>query len=131
MLAGSILLTVGNLDLLTRRFLFPGQSIAFFRDTPYGNLTVTRQEEQISLFENGILLFSSNDIIAKEESVHFAMVQRQGPKDVLLIGGGISGAPAEVLKYGMARLDYAEKNPWILQIGRELVGEHQLASCRR
>jgi len=127
-LVGFVLLAFGNLDLVTRRYLFPGQSVAFFRDTPYGNLTVTRQEEQISLFENGVLLFSSNDIIAKEESVHFAMVQRQGPKDVLLIGGGISGTPAEVLKYGVTHLDYAEMNPWILQIGREFT--HALRSPR-
>ncbi|HMK38955.1 MAG TPA: hypothetical protein VK569_06415, partial [Bacteroidota bacterium] len=30
-------------DHWTRSFLFPGQEIVYFRDTPYGNLTLTRQ----------------------------------------------------------------------------------------
>jgi spermidine synthase len=117
--AGIYLVGFGNLDLVSRQFLFPGQSIAFFRDTPYGNLTVTRQEGQLSLFENGVLIFSTNDVTANEENVHYAMAQRVAPRQVLLIGGGIAGTTREVLKYGVERLDYAEMNPWIIQIGRD------------
>ncbi len=119
LIAGVALMVWGHLDLATRRFLFPGQTIAFFKDTPYGNLTVTRQEGQVSLFENGVLMFSTDDVTANEENVHYAMAQHEAPRNVLLIGGGIAGTTVEVLKYGVERLDYAEMNPWIVRIGRE------------
>jgi spermidine synthase len=119
LLAGLYALAWGNLDLVSRRFLFPGQTILYFKDTPYGNLTVTGQEGQVSLFENGVLMFSTNDVTANEENVHYAMAQRASSRKVLLIGGGITGTTTEVLKYGVERLDYAEMNPWVLQIGRE------------
>lgn len=107
-----------TLDHLTHLYLFPGQEIVFFKDTPYGNLTVTQHQEQTNFFENNVLAFSTNDATSREENVHYAMVQRSGPKRVLLIGGGISGTIPEVLKYNVEQVDYVEQNPWILDIGR-------------
>jgi spermidine synthase len=106
-------------DTWTRRFLFPGQEIVYFRDTPYGNLTVTRQGGESCFFENSILMCSTNDVTPNEESVHYCMVQRPSPHRVLLIGGGISGTTTEILKYGVERVDYVEINPWIIGIGRK------------
>ena len=106
-------------DEWTRRFLFPGQEIVYFRDTPYGNLTVTRQGGEASFFENSMLMFSTNDVTPNEESVHYCMVQRPSPHRVLLIGGGISGTTTEILKYGVTGVDYVEINPWIIGIGRK------------
>lgn len=114
-LAGMIFL---RLDVLTRRSLFPGQEIVYLRDTPYGNLTVTRQSDQLNFFENSLLMFSTDDVVTNEESVHYALLQRSSPRRVLLIGGGISGAAQEILKYGVERIDYCEMNPWVIEIGR-------------
>jgi spermidine synthase len=107
-----------TLDPLTHAYLFPGQEVVYFRDTPYGNLTITRQREQLNLFENNALAFSTDDPEGREESVHFAMAQRSGRRTVLVIGGGISGILAEILKYDIDHIDYVEQNPWILDIGR-------------
>jgi spermidine synthase len=115
-LAGMIFL---RLDMLTRRSLFPGQDIVYLRDTPYGNLTVTRQGGQLNFFENSLLMFSTDDVIANEESVHYAMLQRSLPRRVLLIGGGISGTAQEILKYDVERIDYLEMNPRVIEIGRK------------
>jgi spermidine synthase len=106
------------LDSVTRRALFAGQEVLYYKDTPYGNLTVTRQREQLNVFENMVLMFSTGDVAANEENVHYAMAQRPSPRTVLLIGGGISGTTMEVLKYGVDRLDYVEPNPWVIRIGR-------------
>jgi len=105
-------------DRWTRGFLFPGQEIVYFRDTPYGNLTLTRQGREISFFENSILMFSTNDVTPNEETVHYCMVQRPSPRRVLLIGGGVSGVTTEILKYGVQGIDYVEINPWIIGVGR-------------
>jgi spermidine synthase len=108
-----------DLEAATRQFLFPGQNLVYFKDTPYGSLTVTQQGGQMNVFENNVLMFSTNDVTSVEENVHYAMVQHPSPKRVLLIGGGISGTCGEILKYGVERVDYAEMNPWIIGAGRK------------
>ncbi len=107
-----------NFDDVTRRFLFYDQNIIYSKDTPYGNLTVTAQKEQKNFYENNVPLSSSNDPAAREEAVHFAMIQRPAAKKVLLISGGASGATDEILKYRVDKIDYVELNPRIAEIAK-------------
>jgi spermidine synthase len=104
------------------RHLFRGQEVVFRKETPYGNLAVTRNADQLNLYENGIVLFSTNDVIHLEESVHYAMVQHPDPQKVLLLSGGESGMISEILKYNVDRIDYVEINPWIIRAGEMLTG---------
>jgi spermidine synthase len=119
---GAILLlvpaTLFDLDAVTRQFLFPGQHILFSRDSPYGNLTVTEQAGQTNFFENNVLFSSTHDIAGSEEPVHYAMAQRPSSKRVLMVSGASSGAPREVLKYGIERLEYVEVNPLAIEAAR-------------
>ncbi len=114
-----LLLIVARLDLDTtcKRMLYPQQDLFFHCDTPYGNLVVTRTGEQLNFFENSSLLFVTGDRTANEDAVHYALIQHSAPKRVLLIGGGISGTTGEILKHGVERLDYAEVNPSIVELG--------------
>ncbi len=114
-----VLAWVLNPDDVSRRLQFQGQELLFHKDTPYGNLAVTQQADQKNFYENNILLFSTNDVVANEEAVHYAMIQHDGPRSVLLIAGGISGTIEEILKYNVDRIDYVEINPWIIDIGRQ------------
>ena len=41
----------------------------------------------MNFYENNMLLFSTNDVVASEEAVHYAMVQHDTPRSVLLISG--------------------------------------------
>jgi len=107
-----------NLDDVTRRLMFKDQELLYYKDTPYGNLTVTRQGDQSNFYENSVLLFSTNDVTANEEAVHYAMVQHPHPRNVLLISGGFSGTIQEILKYNVERIDYVEINPWLIGIGK-------------
>ena len=127
--AGVLLTT--DLDRMMKSYLFPGQDILVHRDTPYGTITVTSREGQKNIFENGVLLWSVDDVPAAEEAVHYAMVQHSDPKAVLLISGGISGIPAELMKYEPDSIDYVELNPWLIDIGTPLIrpaGESRLRS---
>ncbi len=110
---------VVNLDDVTERLQFQGQELLFHKDTPYGNLAVTKQADQMNFYENNMLLFSTNDVVANEEAVHYAMIQHADPKSVLLISGGISGTTREILKYDVDRIDYVEINPWIIDVGSQ------------
>jgi len=107
-----------DFDKLSKGFLFKDQDILYYKDTPYGNLTVTEQADQKNFYENNVLLFSTNDVVQNEEAVHYAMLQHPHPRNVLLISGGIAGTTSEILKYNVDRIDYVELNPWILEIGR-------------
>lgn len=107
-----------DLDTYTGRLFYPGQRLIFHEYTPYGKLDVTMNARQLNYFENGLLLFSSNNEIVNEESVHFAMVQHPRPKNVLLISGGISGTLKEILKYHPSRIDYVELDPALIKLGR-------------
>lgn len=110
-----------DLDSVTKKLLYRDQEVTFSKDTPFGNLVVTRNGEQTNFFENGLLLFSSGNISSNEEAVHFAMVQHPAPEDVLLISGGISGMFAELFKYPVKRVDYVESNPWLVETAKKFV----------
>ncbi|MCD4747469.1 MAG: fused MFS/spermidine synthase, partial [Bacteroidales bacterium] len=114
-----IILFKFNLDDISTKLLFKNQQILFQKDTPYGNLVVTQTGEQINFFENGVSLFSTDNIIENEEAIHYAMVQHTDPKKVLLISGGISGTINEILKYNVNEIDYVEINPWLIDIGKK------------
>lgn len=108
-----------NIDKLVKKALYPNQELTYLKDTPYGNLTVTRSAEQLNFFENTSLLFTTGDPVTNEEDVHYAMLQHPDPKDILLISGGISGIIDEILKYDVENIDYVEINPWIIKLGKK------------
>jgi len=121
----SFLLLISILVLSTgsrfaRHFLFQNQDLLEIRDTPFGNLAVTSTSGQLNLFENNVLLFSTDNQQINEESVHFAMLQYPAPQKVLLVSGGVAGLTGEVLKYkSVEQLDYIEIDPVILEIGKK------------
>ncbi|MBI4810093.1 MAG: hypothetical protein HY800_01335, partial [Ignavibacteriales bacterium] len=118
----SLILLIGEfqwkLDEVTREFLFADQQLLYYKDTPYGNLTITQKGEQKNFYENNALLFSTNDPAVNEEAVHYAMIQHPNPKEILLISGGISGTIDEILKYNVDKIDYVEINPWLIDVGK-------------
>lgn len=118
-LIGALVLgVVSSPDDVTKALLFRDQHVLYYKDTPYGSLTITSQGGQENFYEDNLLLFSTNDATQNEEAVHYAMIQHSNPRTVLLISGGISGMTKEILKYGVDRIDYVELNPWIVDIGK-------------
>lgn len=104
-------------DSYASKQMFPGQRVINHQSTPYGDLTVTTSGEQLNVYENGLLLFSSNNEILSEEEVHFAMLQHPDPQKILLVSGGISMVVGEILKYSPRQVDYVELNPAVTRIG--------------
>jgi len=108
-----------DLDVFTKQRLFRNQELVYLKETPYGNLAITKTGEQFNFYEDYVLLFNTLNPIANEENVHYAMVQHPDPKSVLVISGGISGMLDEILKYPVERIDYVEINPWLVRAARE------------
>ncbi|MBE0647266.1 MAG: hypothetical protein IH596_05730 [Bacteroidales bacterium] len=124
LIAGGVLFGLYSISFssFSLSLLFEDQEVVVDRETPYGRVIVTEQSGQHNVYENGVLLFSSGNVIRDEESVHFAMVQHPNPKRVLLVSGGLSGAIPEILKYKPDRVDYVELNRALMAITSDLGG---------
>ena len=104
---------------LDRRFWRNGQWLAS-KNTAYGNITVTRLENQISFFENGIRLFTCPDPQAAEEAVHYALLENPSPEKILLIGGSLGGAIEQAFRHpSMKTVQVVELDPEIIRLARE------------
>jgi spermidine synthase len=113
-----LLCTQSELQKSTNRMQYPGQKILAQEYSRYGNLVVTESFGQMNIFQDGAPLFSTNNAIAAEETVHYAMVQLAHPRKVLLIGGGPSGTLKELLKYPSLDVDYVEIDPQLVRLSR-------------
>lgn len=93
------------------------------KDTPYGNLSFTKANDQISAYKDGIPIVTTNDITLAEESVHYPALQLQDPKSFLLLGGGLSGLIGEAAKYNPDIIHCCEADPWIFRLGKVYLPE--------
>jgi spermidine synthase len=107
-----------DLNTLSTKKLFKDQELVYQRSSPYGNVVVTRTRNQFNFFENGVPLFTTENVMSNEEVVHYAMVQADNPKSVLLVSGGVAGTIGEIAKYNVERIDYVELDPLIISLGK-------------
>ena len=128
--AGMVAVAVlADLDGVSTAMQYPRQHIVARANSPYGKLLVTESDGQFDFIENGVPITSTRDDQHVEEAVHYAMAQRPEARQVLLVGGGISGTAREILKYNVRRVDYVELDPLILEFGRKYLPE-SLADSR-
>ena len=74
--------------------------IILSRDTPYQRIVLTRWKDDLRLFLNSHLQFSSRDEYRYHEAlVHPGLAAVPAPRRVLVLGGGDGLAVREILKY--------------------------------
>jgi len=100
-------------DNFVKKMFLPNQELLVNKSTYYGNLVVTQQAGQLNVYENNELQFYTQNVMLNEEAVHFAMVQHENPRRILLVSGGISGMIKEIEKYNVEKITYLEINPEI------------------
>jgi len=93
---------------------YPGQAI-YSRSTPYQRIVVTRERDDVRLFLNGNLQFSSRDEYRYHEAlVHPLLMEVPQPRRVLVLGGGDGLAVREILKYpGVESVTLVDLDPEI------------------
>jgi spermidine synthase len=104
------------LDGMMTRWNHP--SLLQSKDSPYGRISITQREEQLSVFFNDALAFETEGTEA-EHFAHLAALQHPLPERILILGGGIEGTVAEVLKHGPAAVDYVEVDPVLIGTVRD------------
>lgn len=89
----------GQLTSLAETHLYTDE-IVHAESTPYQRIVVTRWRDDLRLFLNGNLQFSSHDEYRYHEAlVHPGLAALPGAQRVLVLGGGDGLAVREILKY--------------------------------
>ncbi|HLD41063.1 MAG TPA: hypothetical protein VJA84_02680, partial [Candidatus Omnitrophota bacterium] len=123
----SAVLCIPSIKLLERfehqsqALRFKPQELVKAASSVYANIAITRNRSQFSLYENGRLSFSSEDTEAVEEFSHFILLSHPNPEDILLIGSGISGVIAEIVKHPIKSLSYIEPDKKLIDMAREFI----------
>jgi spermidine synthase len=114
-MAGSGLMTSWTENLLYQ------DNIILAKQTPYQRLVVTRWHDDVRLYIDGHLQFSSVDEYRYHEPlVHLAMSGSPGARRVLILGGGDGMATREVLKYPQVeRVDLVDLDAEMTRLFRE------------
>jgi spermidine synthase len=108
-----------QLDLLSRHWQW-GPGLVGVKDTPFQNLALLKNENQYTLFGNGLWLFSEPDPQTAEYAVHLALLEHRHPKEVLFVGGGLGGLITEALKHpSIKSLEDVEPDPGILRLAEK------------
>lgn len=124
LLAVALIPFLGHLDRLASRLhwqrFLPDYRLLDTTPSRHGVITIAQNQDQISVFQSGTLVFASAGPATPQPGfeqqdasalAHLAMTQHQQPQRVLLIGGGLSGTLAAMLKHPVAHIDYVELDP--------------------
>lgn len=116
---------VPELDCRSLQMLWGDLEIIETKNSPYGNLTVIENEGSRTLYTNSLVAFASPDPEGAEESVHYALLQHQAPRQLLLIGGGVNGSLQEALKHkSLQRIDYVELDSGVIDVARRYFADN-------
>jgi spermidine synthase len=107
-----------TLDRVSVAARFPGVQVLAVQPSRYGLAAVVGRGEQRVFFHDGVLLFTTEDELAAEETVHLPMLLHPQPRRILMVDGGLGGGLAKVLEHGPKSVDYAEMDPALLDLAR-------------
>ena len=113
-----------NADKITTAVQYWGRPVLFRANSQYGRLVITDDAGQLTFFENGVPVISTQNIEHVEETVHYAMSQRPDARTVLVISGGVAGTAREILRYGVKQVTYVELDPLIITAGRRFLPQN-------
>ena len=106
----TVVFLIGGIIIEPLTLLPADGQLVWYRESRYGRLEVHRSQEQYTLFRDGIPLFSNQNQVLAEETVHYPLVQIPNPNTALLLSYE-SGALKELQKYTLDTIDYVEIDP--------------------
>ena len=88
-------------------------NVVRYVESPYGRIIISREENQHTIWESGVPLYSGSNTISSEEKIHYPLCQLDRVENVLLVSGGLGETMTEVAKYGPEHVDYVELDPYL------------------
>jgi len=119
-----------GMERWSRSVQWQGFQVVDVTESKYGNLALVQRSGAFSLYENGLLSFTTGDAFAAEDNVHFALLAHPHPRRVLLIGNGLNGSLGEVLKYPQTKVDYVELDARLLDFSKQHLPPAMLAALQ-
>jgi spermidine synthase len=110
-------------DILFRKILLPGVTVTASADTPYGNITTGSYSGEESVYYNHKLLSYAHDVVEREEDVHYALLQRPEPEEILVISGSPRVHLQEILKYNVTSVTFIERDPFLAGKARDFISD--------
>jgi len=116
-------ITISGVSVLSFRIIleaeFKGAEILKDIGSAYGPVILAKKYGVESLYVNGSLTSSSEDLAWNEQFIHTSLSAAKGIKNVLFVGSDYGGQVGEILKYDIASLDWLDINPALLSLNRE------------
>ncbi len=114
-----------NRGLVERRWhsIAPGYALVAEAETRYQNLAVGRRAGQFTLYSDGHVVADFPDPYTFVPLAHFWMCQHPSPRRVLVLGGGVEGLLAEILRHPVESVDYVEPDPRVIELVRPLLAD--------
>lgn len=112
--------------------------IIYSKQTPYQKMVVTKHRDDLRLFLDGNIQFSSLDEYRYHEAlVHPAMSLAEKKEDILILGGGDGLAAREILKYESVKnivlvdldpevVEFCKTNPLIRKLNQDSLSSRKL-----
>ncbi|MBU0728629.1 MAG: hypothetical protein KKE17_00400 [Proteobacteria bacterium] len=88
----------------------PEGELVHYNESKFGRITVYKDQEQYTLFGDGVPLFSTQNQSNAEEAIHYPLSQIKSPDSILLISA-VGGMMTELEKYHPGQIDYLELDP--------------------
>lgn len=113
--------TTGYLQRESETLRWHPYKVADYESSPYGNISVTETAGTYNVYENGTLLFTTQDEAFNEEFSHLVMLQHASPENILFLGSGIGGCLRQVLKHNPESLTYLQLDPTVLEVSKKFL----------
>jgi spermidine synthase len=121
-LLATLLVRSADVETTSRQRLYADPIIAY-RHTPYQEIVVTRRGNDMRLYLDGGLQFSTRDEYRYTESLVYPALGN-GARSVLVLGGGDGLAARELLRQpGVERIVQVELDPAVIQLARTTMRE--------
>ena len=116
-LLATLLARSADIETTSRQRLYADPIIAY-RHTPYQEIVVTRRDNDMRLYLDGGLQFSTRDEYRYTESLVYPALGA-GARSVLILGGGDGLAARELLRQpGISKIVQVELDPAVIDIAR-------------
>lgn len=97
------------------------------KDTPYGNLKVTRLEKQMVLFFQGKVLYSTPDPFSAESRTLLPLLLHSAPKQMLILGGNLTSYLPYLQKISsLEKVVYVEIDPVLVAFQQNQIDSSRL-----
>lgn len=104
-----------KINTLTEKRRFSNLKHIKSKESPYGKLSIIKQNKYLTFYQNGVLLFSESNYLTAEIDVSLPICQSESIENILIINNGISGLIQKLLPYPeIKNITYIEYNSFLL-----------------